>query len=63
LLEKNTCITWLGKMKGSDVINSLCWKLTVRNPTSFFTYVGFPRLSSHFIHSHLKITIGVCILS
>ncbi len=59
-LKKNTCVTWLRKMKDLDDISSLCRKLIVRNPTPSLTYVGFPWLFSCFIHSHLKIRIGVC---
>ncbi len=59
--RKKTCVTWLGNMKGSDVNGSLCQKFRMRNPTSSCTYVGFPRLFSRWIHSHLKTTIGACI--
>ncbi len=58
--KKNSCIIWLGNMKGLNVIGSLCQKLTMKNPTLSHTYIGFLQLSSHFSHSHLKITIGVC---
>jgi hypothetical protein len=59
-LEKNSCIIWLGNMKSSNVIGSLCKKLKMKNPTFSHTYVGFLQLSFHFSHSHLKTTIGVC---
>ncbi len=60
LLEKKACVIWFGNMKGSNVNGSLCKKFTLRNPTSSHTYVGFPWLYSHWIHSHLKIAIRVC---
>jgi hypothetical protein len=55
---KKTWVAWLENMKGSDIYGNLCWEFTTKNPASSLVYIGFPRLSYHLNHSHLRRIIG-----